>query len=176
MEYEIAIQILHETKNHSWDGLKWCKLVVRLRTHALIPSPTDTARPTVFAASSTRQHKCESFPLCVPSYNRLYEIVCYFILRSYAYDRNTSPSTEGKEDAMDARGMKAEVTVAWKRRRKELQAQLHWSLRPHRLTPESPTYEDQDGSLSPTYTEVSELSEAPARSQFSPRPMYPLYA
>jgi hypothetical protein len=37
---------------------------------------------------------------------------------SYVYDRNTSPSREGREDSMDA--LKAEVTEAWKRRRKKL--------------------------------------------------------
>jgi hypothetical protein len=36
---------------------------------------------------------------------------------SYVYDRNTSPSREGREDSMDA--LKAEVTEAWKRRRKK---------------------------------------------------------
>ncbi|KAK1612219.1 hypothetical protein QYE76_035892 [Lolium multiflorum] len=47
---------------------------------------------------------------------------------------NTSPSTEEVEDAMNVRGLKAEVVEAWKRRWKKLQAQLHWSLRPRQLT------------------------------------------
>ena len=86
---------------------------------------------------------------------------------SYDHDRNTSPSTEEVEDAMDARGLKAEVMETWKK----LQAQLHRSLRPRRLTSESPAHEDQHRSLRPTYTRVSGLSEAPTTSQFGPSPM-----
>ena len=138
-----------------------------------LKNSVDAARPSVFATS------CASTPTRHAKVN----LLLYACLQlpmwngmllhppSYDHDRNTSPSTEEVEDAMDARGLKAEVVEAWKRRWKKLQAQLHRSHRPRRLTPESPAHEDQDWSLRPTYTRVSGLSEAPATSQLGPRPM-----
>ena len=38
---------------------------------------------------------------------------------SFVNDRDASTSTEGREHAMKARGLKADVTEAWKRRRKK---------------------------------------------------------
>ena len=38
---------------------------------------------------------------------------------SYVYDKYASTSTEGREAAMKAQGLKADVTEAWKRRRKK---------------------------------------------------------
>ena len=132
----------------------------------------DVARPSVFATSYASTPTCHAkvnllLYACVqlPMWNGM-------LLHppSYDHDRNTSPSTEEVEDAMDARGLKAEVVEAWKK----LQAQLHRSRRPRQLTTESPAHEDQDRSLRPTYTRVSGLCEALATSQLGPRPMYPL--
>nr|XP_051183961.1 uncharacterized protein LOC127297785 [Lolium perenne] len=132
----------------------------------------DVARPSVFGTSYASTPTCHAkvnllLYACVqlPMWNGM-------LLHppSYDHDRNTSPSTEEVEDAMDARGLKAEVVEAWKK----LQAQLHRSRRPRQLTTESPAHEDQDRSLRPTYTRVSGLCEALATSQLGPRPMYPL--
>jgi hypothetical protein len=38
---------------------------------------------------------------------------------SYLDDRNSTTSTEGREDAMEIRGRKADVMEAWKRIRKK---------------------------------------------------------
>ena len=81
----------------------------------------DTGRPSVFTAS------CASTPTRHAKVNLLlYACLQLPILNgmllhppSYVYDRYASTSTEEREPAIKTRGLKAEVTEAWKRRRKK---------------------------------------------------------
>lgn len=80
----------------------------------------DTGRPSVFTAScasSPRQHAKVNLLLyaCLksPMWN---DILLHTPL--YLDDRNSMTSTEGREDGTETRGCKADVTEAWKRRRK----------------------------------------------------------
>ncbi|KAK1648966.1 hypothetical protein QYE76_066771 [Lolium multiflorum] len=80
----------------------------------------DAARPSVFTAScasSPRRHAKVNLLLyaCLesPTWN---DILLH--TPSYLDDRNSTTSTEGREDGTETRGRKADVTEAWKRRRK----------------------------------------------------------
>ncbi|KAK1648967.1 hypothetical protein QYE76_066772 [Lolium multiflorum] len=82
--------------------------------------PHDAARPSVFTAScasSPRRHAKVNLLLyaCLesPTWN---DILLH--TPSYLDDRNSTTSTEGREDGTETRGRKADVTEAWKRRRK----------------------------------------------------------
>jgi hypothetical protein len=46
-------------------------------------------------------------------------MIYYFILRSYINFRFTSTATEGREDAVEAQELKANIVEASKRRRKK---------------------------------------------------------
>ncbi|KAK1628337.1 hypothetical protein QYE76_002652 [Lolium multiflorum] len=85
------------------------------------PRRHDTGRPSVFTAScasSPRRHAKVNLLLyaCLesPTWN---DILLH--TPSYLDDRNSTTSTEGREDATETRGRKADVTEAWKRRRKK---------------------------------------------------------
>ncbi|KAK1629174.1 hypothetical protein QYE76_003489 [Lolium multiflorum] len=107
---------------------RWCHLPP-LHVHEDLSSRTtlfqvggdDAARPSVFTAScasSPRRHAKVNLLLyaCLesPTWN---DILLH--TPSYLDDRNSTTSTEGREDATETRGRKADVTEAWKRRRKK---------------------------------------------------------
>ncbi|KAK1608394.1 hypothetical protein QYE76_032067 [Lolium multiflorum] len=59
--------------------------------------------------------------------------------------RNSTTSTEGREDAMETRGRKADVTEAWKRRRKR-----SWTLQAGTSAPDGRNFRPEGPELPPT--------------------------
>ena len=81
---------------------------------------SDTGRPSVFTASyasSPRRHAKVNLLLYACLQSPIWNDILLHT-PSYLDDRNSTTSTEGREDAMETRGRKADVTEAWKRRRK----------------------------------------------------------
>ena len=80
----------------------------------------DTGRLSVFTAScasSPRRHAKVNLLLYACLESPIWDDILLHT-PSYLDDRNSTTSTEGREDAMETRGRKADVTEAWKRRRK----------------------------------------------------------
>ncbi|KAK1681478.1 hypothetical protein QYE76_042326 [Lolium multiflorum] len=80
----------------------------------------DTGRPSVFTAScasSPRRHAKVNLLLYACLESPIWDDILLHT-SSCLDDRNSTTSTEGREDAMETRGRKADVTEAWKRRRK----------------------------------------------------------
>ncbi|KAK1601932.1 hypothetical protein QYE76_027037 [Lolium multiflorum] len=80
----------------------------------------DTGRPSVFTAScasSPRRHAKVNLLLYACLVSPIWDDILLHT-PSCLDDRNSTTSTEGREDATETRGRKADVTEAWKRRRK----------------------------------------------------------
>ncbi|KAK1617400.1 hypothetical protein QYE76_022917 [Lolium multiflorum] len=80
----------------------------------------DTGRPSVFTAScasSPRRHAKVNLLLYACLESPIWDDILLHT-PSCLDDRNSTTSTEGREDATETRGRKADVTEAWKRRRK----------------------------------------------------------
>jgi hypothetical protein len=106
---------------------RWCHLPP-LHIHEDLSSRTtlfqvggdDAARPSVFTAScasSPRRHAKVNLLLYACLESPIWDDILLHT-PTYLDDRNSTTSTERREDAMETRGRKADVTEAWKRRRK----------------------------------------------------------
>ncbi|KAK1649124.1 hypothetical protein QYE76_066929 [Lolium multiflorum] len=106
---------------------RWCHLPP-LHIHEELSSRTtlfqvggdDTGRPSVFTAScasSPRRHAKVNLLLYACLVSPIWDDILLHT-PSCLDDRNSTTSTEGREDATETRGRKADVTEAWKRRRK----------------------------------------------------------
>jgi len=113
----------------SEETFKSCSLLPHLNVHEELSSRTtlfqvggdDTARPSVFTAtcaSTPTRHAKVNLLLYACLQLRLWNGMLLHT-PSFVHDRDASTSTEGREAAMKARGLKADVTEAWKRRRKK---------------------------------------------------------
>ncbi|KAK1681431.1 hypothetical protein QYE76_042279 [Lolium multiflorum] len=83
-------------------------------------SKVDAARPSVFTAScasSPRRHAKVNLLLYACLESPIWDDILLHT-PTYLDDRNSTTRTERREDAMETRGRKADVTEAWKRRRK----------------------------------------------------------
>ncbi|KAK1607998.1 hypothetical protein QYE76_031671 [Lolium multiflorum] len=110
-----------------WTFKRWCHLPP-LHVHEDLSSRTtlfqvggdDAARPSVFTAScasSPRRHAKVNLLLYACLESPIWDDILLHT-PTYLDDRNSTTSTERREDAMETRGRKADVTEAWKRRRK----------------------------------------------------------
>ncbi|KAK1602146.1 hypothetical protein QYE76_017189 [Lolium multiflorum] len=130
----------------------------------------DTGRPSVFTAScasSPRRHAKVNLLLYACLESPIWDDILLHT-PSCLDDRNSTTSTEGREDATETRGRKADVTEAWKRRRKR-----SWTLQAGTSAPDGRNFRPPGPELPPPRTGTSAKMPSSAQRNGSGRNFRP---
>ncbi|KAK1681138.1 hypothetical protein QYE76_041986 [Lolium multiflorum] len=130
----------------------------------------DTGRPSVFTAScasSPRRHAKVNLLLYACLESPIWDDILHHT-PSCLDDRNSTTSTEGREDATETRGRKADVTEAWKRRRKR-----SWTLQAGTSAPMAGTSAPKGRNFRPCRQDAFRAREMDQAGTSAPGPELP---